>query len=99
MNSWFLFVTTKIAFKTVDLFEPHYKLVKSRGTGMQIQQFFGIIIFCSQVLVGRWKLQWFEGYRHNVGATVASLRTLLLTKACVSTGFIHNAIPLESFEH
>lgn len=53
MNSRFLFATTKIAFKTVDLFKPHYKLVKSRGTGMQIQQLFVIIIFFF-LNVGRW---------------------------------------------
>lgn len=99
MNSWFLFATTKRAFKTVDLFEPLYKLVKSRGTGMQIQQLFVIIIFYSYMLVDGWELQWFGGYMHNVRATAASLQTLLLSKTCVSDGFIHITIPLVSFEH
>lgn len=31
---------------------------------------------------------------HNVGATIASLQTLQLSKACVSVGFIHNTVPL-----
>lgn len=39
MNSCFLLATTKITIKTFDQFEPLYKLVESRGVGMQTQLF------------------------------------------------------------
>lgn len=41
----FLLATTKITFKTFHQFEPLYKLVRSRGTGVRTQWLFIFIIF------------------------------------------------------